>query len=314
MDRNLALEFVRVTEAAAIAASDWIGRGDKISADQAAVSEMRLRFNQIDFRGEIVIGEGEKDKAPMLFTHELVGKSKTPCIDLAVDPLEATDSVAYGRYNAISVIAAGPQGTILSAPDTYMSKIAVGQRAKKVIDLDAPVKINITRVAKALEKTVDEVTIVVLDRTRHSSLIQEIRDAGARVQLITDGDVSGAIVPSLHDSGIDMLLGIGASTEAVLAASAIKTLGGELLCRFQPRNNKDKQALESYHIDVKKIFSVDELIREDTSTFTATGVIDGPLLKGVIRKDNMFITHSLVIRGKSKTIRYLTTYHHGAGK
>lgn len=314
MDRNLALEFVRVTEAAAIAASEWIGRGDKKAADQAAVNEMRSRFNQIDFLGEIVIGEGEKDKAPMLFTHELVGKKKAPRMDLAVDPLEATDSVAYGKYNAISVIAAGPKGTILSAPDTYMQKIAVGRKAKHAVTLSSSTGTNIINTAKALGKTVNNMTVVVLERDRHNGLIQEIRETGARVRLITDGDVAGAIAPSLPDSGIDMLLGIGASTEAVLAAAAIKTLGGELLCRFLPRNKKDQQALKKLHIDLKKVFSVDELIQGDHITFTATGVIDGPLLPGIAQKGNTCITHSLVIRGTSKTIRYITTHHHSAGK
>lgn len=312
MDRNIALEFVRVTESSAIAASAWIGKGDKMAADQAAVNEMRSRFNQIDFRAEVVIGEGEKDEAPMLFTHEIVGKAKgSPTIDLAVDPLEATDSVAYGRYNAISVIVAGPKESLLSAPDTYMEKVAVGPLARHVIDLDAPTHINIARVAKALGKDKSEITIIVLDRPRHNKLIEEIREAGARVRLITDGDVAGAIAPSLPESGIDMLMGIGASAEAVLASAAIKTLGGELLCRFAPPNQEHIKKIKAEGIkNVKKVYTTNELTKGKELTFTATGVIDGPLLRGVIQEGHAFITHSLVIRGVSGTVRYITAHHH----
>ncbi|HEX7042502.1 MAG TPA: class II fructose-bisphosphatase [Patescibacteria group bacterium] len=314
MDRNLALEFVRVTESSAIAASSWIGLGDKKEADQAAVNEMRARFNQIDFCAEVVIGEGEKDEAPMLFTHELVGKNKgKPTMDLAVDPLEATDSVAYGRYNAITVIVAGPKGSLLSAPDTYMEKIAVGPLAKDVIDLDMPTKTNIKRVAKALGKDTKEITIIVLDRPRHAKLIEEIRQTGARVRLITDGDVAGAIAPSLPDSGIDMLMGIGASAEAVLASAAIKILGGEILCRFAPPNESAVKKIKAEGIkNLKKIYSTKDLTKGRDLTFTATGVIDGPLLRGVIQDGHKFITHSMVIRGVSGTVRYIEAHHHQA--
>ena len=312
MDRNLALEFVRVTEAAAIAASEWIGRGDKKAADGAAVEEMRSRFNQIDFRAEVVIGEGEKDEAPMLFTHEVVGKAKgKPQIDLAVDPLEATDSVAYGRYNAISVIVAGPKGSLLSAPDTYMQKIAVGPLAANVIDIDAPPAVNIRNVAKALGKDSREITVIVLDRPRHSELIEQIRKTGARVRLITDGDVAGGIAPSLPDSGIDMLMGIGASAEAVLASAAIKILGGQMLCRFAPPNESHIKKIKAEGIkNLKKIYSTSDLTHGQELTFTATGVIDGPLLRGVVQEGHIAITHSLVIRGVSGTVRYITAHHH----
>lgn len=314
MDRNLALEFVRVTESSAIAAAEWIGRGDKQSADQAAVNEMRSRFNQIDFRAEVVIGEGEKDKAPMLFTHEIVGKRKGPVhMDLAVDPLEATDSVAHGTYNAISVIVAGPKGSLLSAPDTYMEKLAVGPLAKQTIDLDASPTTNIQRVAKALGKHPTEITIIVLDRPRHAKLIEEIRTTGARVRLITDGDVAGAIAPSLPDSGIDMLMGIGASAEAVLASAAIKILGGELLCRFAPPNKSHVQKIHAEGItNLRKIYSTKDLTKGNELTFTATGVIDGPLLQGVVQQGQRVTTHSLVIRGVSGTVRYITAHHHQA--
>lgn len=299
MDRNLALEFVRVTEAAAIAAAAWIGKGDKHAADAAAVNEMRARFNQLDFRGRVVIGEGEKDKAPKLYTGEIVGQGKKPLMDLAVDPLECTDSVAWGRYNAISVIVAGFQGSLLHAPDTYMEKIAVGPAAAKVIDLEAPVKINLRKIAKALGKTVGEVIAVVLDRPRHEKLIKEIRAAGARVRLITDGDVAAAIATCLPESGIDVLMGIGGSTEAVLAAAPIKIFNGQILCRFALRHKKNQE----------KIFKAEDLAKGKELTFTATGVIEGPLLAGVQFKKDRIVTQSIVIRGISGTVRYITTHH-----
>jgi len=309
--RNLALEFVRVTEAAAISAANWIGKGDKHSADQAAVNEMRSRFNLINFKGTVVIGEGSKDKAPMLYVGEQLGVGKNPAMDLAIDPLECTDSVAYGRYNAISVISAGKKGSLLHAPDTYMNKIAVGPQAKNVIDIDAPVKTNIQRVAKALGKKVTEVTVIVLDRERHKKLIEEIRFTGARIRLITDGDVAAAIAPSLPDNEADMLLGIGASAEAVLAATAIKILGGQLLCRFKPKTEDDARELNKVGINnLNKVFSTEDLAKGRELTFTATGVIDGPLLSGVRFAKNAVVTHSLVIRGISGTLRYITTYHH----
>lgn len=310
MDRNLALEFVRVTEAAAIAASDWIGKGDKNKADRAAVDEMRNRFNQIGFKGVVKVGEGEKDEAPQLFNGEIVGKGKAPLLDLAIDPLECTDSVAFGRYNAISVIASGEEGSFIKAPDMYMEKIAVGSRAKNVIDLDAPIDVNIKKTAKALGKSMDEITVIILDRERHIDLISKIRRIGARVRLITDGDVAGAIAPNLDDSGIDMLLGIGASAEAVLAAVAIKILGGEILARFAPQNKEQSDKLLEFRLDNKQIYRASSLAKGDYLTFTATGVIDGPLLEGVRSFSDKIITHSIVMRAKSKTIRYIKTLHH----
>ncbi len=310
MDRNLALEFVRVTEASAIASAKWIGRGNGHAADGAAVDAMRERFNQIDFRGTIVIGEGAKDEAPELYTGEHVGRGSQPVMDLAVDPLEATDSVAFGRYNAISVIAAGPKGSLLHAPDTYMDKIAAGPQAAKVIKLDAPTSVNIKRTAKALAKSVKDITVMVLDRERHKVLIEQIRKTGARVRLITDGDVAGAIAPSLPGSGIDLLMGIGASAEAVLAATAIKILGGQILCRFQPRSEADAAAVkQSVGKNLAKIYSAADLAKGKFLTFTATGVIEGPLLKGVEFLDHHTVTHSIVIRGESGTVRYITTHH-----
>jgi len=314
MDRNLALEFVRVTEAAAIAAAEWVGKGDKNAADGAAVDEMRSRFNQIDFSGRVVIGEGEKDEAPKLYTGEVVGKGKSPVMDLAIDPLECTDSVAWGRYNAIAVIAAGAKGSLLHAPDTYMEKLAVGPKAAKVIDLDASVKVNLQKISKALGKKISEITVVVLDRPRHEKLIKDIRKAGARVRLITDGDVAAAVATCFPDSGIDVLMGTGGSTEGVLAAVPMKIFGGEILIRFKPRSDKDlediKKHLKKAGIgNVNKIFRAEDLAKGKQLTFTATGVIDGPLLSGVNFKSDKIITHSMVVRGQSGTVRYITTHH-----
>lgn len=310
MLRNLALEFVRVTEAAAIAAAAWIGRGDRHAADQAAVDAMRSRFNNIDFRGQIVIGEGKKDKAPELYVGEMVGRGREPVYDLAVDPLEATDSVALGRYNAFSLIVVGPKGTLLSAPDTYMEKIAVGKEAAYVIDLEATAADNIKKTAKALGKDVREITVVVLERDRHIELIKQIQQAGARVRLITDGDVEPAIAACLPERGVDMLLGIGGSTEAVLAAAAVKMLGGQLLARFKPKDEKHEQDIKAAGItDLNQIFRAEDLARGDDLSFTATGVIEGSLLQGVVFEPSRILTHSLVIRS-SGTIRYIKTYHH----
>ncbi len=323
MDRNLALEFVRVTEAAAIAASKWVGKGEAKKADAAAVDEMRDRFNQIDFAGTVVIGEGSKDESAELYNGEKVGRgwkatpSSSPSargrithMDLAIDPLECTDSVAYGRYNAITVIAAGAKGTLLNAPDTYMEKIAAGPKAAKVIKLDAPTSVNIKNTAKALGKKVGDITVCILDRPRHEQLISEVRKAGARVRLITDGDVAGGIAPCLPESGIDLLMGIGASAEAVLAGVAIKILGGQLLCRFKPKDEHHASLVKKAGLTTTKIYNVNDLAKGKTLTFTATGVIDGPLLQGVRYQDSKIITHSIVIRGQSGTVRYIITYHH----
>jgi len=314
MDRNLALEFVRVTEAAAIAAAKWVGRGDKNAADGAAVDAMRSRFNQIDFSGRVVVGEGEKDEAPKLYTGEIVGKTKKPVMDLAIDPLECTDSVAWGRYNAMAVVAAGAKGSLLHAPDTYMEKIAVGPKAAKVINLDVSVKINLQKIAKALGKKVNELVVVVLDRPRHEKLIKEIRQSGARVRLITDGDVAAAVATCFPESGIDVLMGIGGSTEAVLAAVPLKIFGGQLLARFKARSDKDlediKKHLKKVGINkVDKVFIADDLAKGKQLTFTATGVIEGPLLPGVDFREDKIITHSMVVRGQSGTVRYITTHH-----
>lgn len=310
MDRNLALEFVRVTEAAAIEAARWIGKGDKKSADGAAVEAMRSRFQNVDFSGTIVIGEGKKDEAPELYVGEKVGTGKGPEMDIAVDPLECTDSVAYGRYNALTVIATGTKGSLMSAPDTYMDKIAVGPAAKGTIRLDASVEENIHNVAKALEKEVGEVTVSMLDRPRNEEIMNKVRVAGARLRLITDGDLAVAIATCMDESPIDMLLGSGGSAESVLAASALKILGGEIQVRLMPRNDEDREEMSKLGLDDKTIYTTEDLAKGDNLTFTATGVIDGPLLPGIVFNPHSIMTHSVVMRGVSKTVRYLTSYHH----
>ncbi len=310
MDRNLALEFVRVTEAGALAAAVWIGKGDKNAADGAAVSEIRARFADVAIDGVVVIGEGEKDEAPELYVGERVGMGVGPVIDIAVDPLECTNSVAYGVPNAISVIATGPRGSLLSAPDMYMDKIAVGPRAVGRVSFDNTVARNIESVSEAIQKPIADMTVAVLDRPRHEPLIAQIRDAGARVRLFSDGDVAFAIACSQDDSGIDMLLGVGGSTEGVLAAAAVKCLGGELLTRLVPKDDAQIKRLARVGItDVSRVYTQDDLAVGNDVSFTATGIIDGPLLKGIRETFTHHITHSVVMRCRSKTVRFIETYH-----
>jgi fructose-1,6-bisphosphatase II len=307
----LALEFVKVTEVAAIAAAKWSGKGDKMSADKAAVDAMRSALNQIHFQGEIVIGEGAKDEAPELYVGEKVGSDHGPMVDIAVDPLECTSSVAHGRPNAIAVIAIGPKGSLYKAADSYMQKLAVGPEAKDVINLDAPVKETIDKVSRAIKKDKSEITVAILDRDRHRKLIEEVRQAGARVRLFTDGDVAMAVATCLPDSPIDILMGIGGSTEAVLAAAALKCLGGNILARWQPPADKT-------HIDRLKgagianfdvILNIDDLVKGDDITFTATGVLGGPLLRGVAVSPRHITTHSVVMSSNPKKVRFIETQH-----
>jgi len=292
-----------------VAASHLVGRGDGKAADKAAVDEMRDRFQYVDFAGEVVIGEGAKDEAPELYVGEKLGTGNGIERDIAVDPLECTDSVANGRPNAISVIATGAKGTLFHAPDMYMDKIACGPKAKGAISLNKSVRENITAVAEKLGKPISDMTIVVLDRERHAELIQEIREVGARVFLITDGDVAGAIACSLEDSPIDMLLGKGASAEGVLAAVAIKCLGGDLQCRLAPKNDEQRQEVIDMGLDPEKILQIEDLAKGDDLTFTATGVLDGPLLKGVKYMAGRLKTYSVVMRVQTGTVRFLETSH-----
>lgn len=311
MRENLALEFVAVTDAAAIASAKWIGKGDGKAADKAAVDAMRERFNRINFQGTIVIGEGAKDEAPELYNGEKVGAAKGHLfvdLDIAVDPLECTNSVAFGRPNAMSVIATGPKGSIYQAADSYMEKIAVGPEAVNAIDLDAPVQDNLIKIAAALQKDISEITVAVLDRPRHENLIKEIREADARVQLFTDGDVAMAIATCMPESPVDVLMGVGGSTEAVLAAAALKCLGGEILCRWQPKQEHIPRLNAVGITDFDRILNVGDLVAKSAS-FTATGVISGPLLEGVVFKKNSIITHSVVMMSEPKILRFIKTEH-----
>lgn len=311
MDRNLALEFVRVTEAAAIAASEWVGKGDKKAADKAATEAMRSRFGSVDVKGTVVIGEGERDKAPMLYIGEKIGTGKGMEIDIAVDPIEGTNSVAYGHPNSIAVFAAGPKGTLLHAPDIYMNKIAVGpQAADAGVHLDNSVRDNIERVAKACGKPADEVTAIVLDRPRHEQLIKEIREAGARVRLISDGDVAGGIAPCMPESGVDILMGIGAAPEGVIATTAVKCFGGFFQGRLAPKDDAESDRAKSMGVDPGKLLEMEELASGDSLMFAATGIVEGPILKGVTTSKHGIMTHSTVMRSKTRTIRSIETRHH----
>lgn len=310
MDRNLALEFVRVTEAAAIAAARWTGKGEKKAADKAAVDAMRDRFNFVSFSGTVVIGEGSKDEAPELYIGEKLGDGTGAEFDIAVDPLECTDSVAHGRPNAISVIATGAKGSLFRAPDTYMHKIACGPAVKGAVDLDASVEENIGRAAERLKKDISEMTLVALDREYNAGVIEEIRRIGARVRLISDGDVAAAIATCIPDSGIDLLIQKGASAEGVLAAVAIKCFGGDFQGRLSPKNDEHLARVTAMGItDVNKKLTLEDLAAGQDLSFTATGVLDGPLLRGVRYTADYCITHSVVMRVKTGTIRFLETHH-----
>lgn len=313
MDRNLALEFVRITEAAALSSSRWMGRGDEKKADQAAVDAMRKAFDSVRIDGTIVIGEGERDEAPMLFIGEKVGMrdGQAPEVDIALDPLEGTTICAHGLVGAISVIAIAERGNFLHAPDVYMDKIAVGPKAKGLIDIDKSPEENINIVAKALGKEVSEVTVVILDRPRHADLIKQVRATGARIHLIGDGDVSAAVAVSIDESGIDMLLGIGGAPEGVISAAALRCMGGDFQGRLKFRNDGEKDRAKKMgitHFD--RAYKIDELAKGPVM-FCATGITDGPILKGVRFLGNGQIrTQSVVMRSKTATIRTIETFHH----
>lgn len=316
MDRNMALEFVRVTEAAALGATKWMGLGNDKAADQAAVDYMRKAFSSICFEGTVVIGEGERDEAPMLYIGEKIGKGGGPKLDIAIDPLEGTTLTAQGRANAISVVAAAPRGHFLNAPDTYMKKIAVGPAAVGVIDINAPVKDNVRAVAKKLGRNVESVTVIILDRPRHADIIREVRELGARICLIQDGDVTAAVATAFpQDSEVDMLIGIGGAPEGVLAAAALQCLGGDMQGQLKPRNDEEVQRAHKMGIkNIDKVFTINELARSDDIMFAATGVTHGSFLKGVRFITGGAITHSVVMRSKTGTIRYIEAYHKFAKK
>ena len=309
-DRNLALELARVTEAAAMAAARWMGRGDKEGADQAAVDAMRLVLNGISMDGIIVIGEGEKDEAPMLYNGERIGDGHPPQVDIAVDPIDGTTLTSLGRPNALSVIALSERGTMFDpGPCVYMEKIAAGPEAAEVINLEAPVKANLEAVAKALGKDAEDVTVVILDRDRHQDIVHECREAGSRIRLIPDGDVAGAISVAWPESGADLLLGIGGTPEGVIAACALKCLGGNLQGRLWPRNDDERQRAIDAGYDLDRVLSIDDLVAGDDVFFSATGVTDGELLRGVRFRGDGASTQSLVMRSKSGTIRRIDATH-----
>jgi fructose-1,6-bisphosphatase II len=308
-DRNLAMELARVTEAAALAAGRWMGRGDKEAADQAAVDAMRLVVNNVSMDGVVVIGEGEKDEAPMLYNGEQIGSGGPPC-DIAVDPIDGTTLTALGRPNAIAVIALSERGTMFDpGPCVYMEKIAVGAEAADAIDLDASVTHNLQAVAKALGEDVDDVTAVILDRDRHTDIIKECREAGARIRLIPDGDVAGAISTAWPESGANILFGIGGTPEGVIAACALKCLGGAIQGRLWPRNDDERRAAADGGYDLTRVLSTDDLVSGDDVFFSATGVTDGELLRGVRYYGDGARTQSLVMRSKSGTIRTVDSRH-----
>jgi fructose-1,6-bisphosphatase II len=311
LDRTLALEVARITEAAAMAAARWSGRGDKIAADQAAVDAMRRVMDTIGMRGTVVIGEGEKDEAPMLYNGEQVGSGEGPEVDIAVDPLEGTNLCARGAPNSIAVIAFAERGTMLfPGAAVYMDKIAVGPEAKDAIDLDASPADNVTRVAEAKGMRPEEVTVVVLDRDRHEDLIAGLRDIGARVSLITDGDVAPAIAAATPGSGVDLLMGVGGTPEGVISAAAVKSLGGAMQGRLWPRNDDERQELVDGGYDVDRKLVTDDLVSGDDLIMAATGVTDGTMLRGVhFDAAGGAVTESLVIRSPSGTIRRLVSEH-----
>lgn len=309
MDRNLALECVRVTEAAALSAAKWVGRGDNNAADQAAVNAMRTVLSTLRICGSVAIGEGERDEAPMLYIGEEVGAGEGPKVDIAVDPLEGTTIAAQGRYNALSVIALGPSGAFLHAPDTYMEKIAVGPEAKGVIDLSLSPTENLRRIAKAKGVKIQELTAIILERDRHKELIAEVRTAGARIRLIQDGDVSAALATCWPDRGIDVLMGIGGAPEGVIAAAALRCTGGDFQGRLKPRNEKEKErAIQMGIREIDRIYGTSELAKGDV-VFAATGVTNGEFLKGVRFYDNRATTQSVVMRSATGTIRYIEATH-----
>ncbi len=310
MNRNLALEFVRVTEMAAIASARLMGRGDEKAADQAAVDAMRAMLDSVECRATVVIGEGERDEAPMLYIGEKVGSGNGPELEIALDPLEGTTICAFGGPNSISVMAIGEKGCLLNAPDTYMKKIAVGPEAKGVIDITESATENIKRIAEAKKARIQDITAIVLDRPRHEELIGELRSTGCRIQLIGDGDVSAAIATCTPNSGIDVLFGTGGAPEGVIAAAALRCIGGDFQGVLQPRNDEEIIRAKKMGIeDINKVFHINDLAKGNVM-FCATGVTDGNFLDGVIFKPWGAYTHSLVMRSESGTIRHIKAEHH----
>ncbi len=313
MDRNLALNLVRVTETAALNSSKYLGKGDKNQADQAAVDGMRKMFETLDIHGVVVIGEGEMDEAPMLYIGEEIGTPSESAIalDIAVDPLDGTNAVAKGLSNAISVVAVAPRGTLLHAPDMYMDKIAVGPKASGVVSLDNTVEENIENVAKALNKDVRDVTVTILERERHEELVNKVRKVGARIKLFRDGDVEAAIATCIEDSGIDILMGSGGAPEGVLAAAALKCMGGFFQGRLLPSNEVEERRCHEMGIkDIDHLLNISDLVKSNEVLFAATGVSTGEFLNGVtFMGDNRARTHSVIMRSETGTVRFIEAWH-----
>ena len=310
LDRNIALDLVRVTEAAALAASRWMGRGDKVGADGAAVDAMRLALRTVSMDGTVIIGEGEKDEAPMLYNGERIGDGSPPECDIAVDPIDGTSLTSKGRGNALAVIALSEKGSMFDpGPCVYMDKLAVGPELVGLCSIELSATENLKVVAKAKRIDIRDVTAVVLDRDRHDDLVAEIREAGARIRLIPDGDVAGAITTAWPDSGADIMFGIGGTPEGVIAAAALKGMGGELQGRLWPRNDEERAAAIAGGYDLNKVLSTDDLVAGDNCFFAATGITDGELLKGVHVSAGFVSTQSLVIRSKTGTVRLMNARH-----
>ena len=310
-DRNLALELIRVTETAALAAAPWIGRGDKDGADGAAVKAMRSLINTVDMAGVVVIGEGEKDNAPMLHDGEEVGNGLGPKCDVAVDPIDGTSLTANGSNGAISVIAIAPRGTMFDPSGVfYMNKIVTGPEAADKIDITAPVKANLQAVAKAKNRSVSDLTVVVLNRPRHDQLVKEIRDAGARVKFIQDGDVAAAIEAARPNTSVDLLMGIGGTPEGVITAAAMICLGGVIQGLLRPKDDAEKQSAIAAGYKLDQVYTTKDLVNSEDVFMAATGITDGELLKGVKYSQFGAVSQSLVMRGKSRTVRFVETEHH----
>jgi len=310
-DRNLALELIRVTETAALAAAPWIGRGDKDGADGAAVKAMRSLINTVDMAGVVVIGEGEKDNAPMLHDGEEVGNGLGPKCDVAVDPIDGTSLTANGSNGAISVIAIAPRGAMFDPSGVfYMNKIVTGPEAADKIDITAPVKANLQAVAKAKNRSVSDLTVVVLNRPRHNQLVQDIRDAGARVKFIQDGDVAAAIEAARPNTSVDLLMGIGGTPEGVITAAAMICLGGVIQGLLRPKDDAEKQSAIAAGYKLDQVYTTKDLVNSEDVFMAATGITDGELLKGVKYSQFGAVSQSLVMRGKSRTIRFVETEHH----
>jgi len=312
VERNLAMELVRVTEAAALRAGRWMGKGDKEQVDQAAVDAMRQALDDVDMDGVVVIGEGEKDQAPMLYIGERVGNGNPPEVDVAVDPVDGTRLTSLGLPGAIAVVAIAERGTMYMAPPSvfYMEKIAVGPFAKEVIDINAPPAANLERIARARDARIDDLTVVILDRPRHGELIRQVREAGARIRLITDGDVSAAIQAAMEEyTGVDVLMGTGGAPEAVLAAAAIKCIGGAIQCKIWPRDEKEREKLKADGIDPDKVYVTDDLVRGNDVSFAATGVTSGELVGGVEYFGWGARTSSVMMRSRSGTVRFIQARH-----